>query len=170
MKRHTPNITIGVIVIILIAGAVAVFYNNQRTSFPSSAWEKDQKNSALSASKEVYTSTDSGEIYAPQTASQAATPAPSPAPLDNYVYPGSTAIKTESSRLELESKDTASKVTEWYKEKIRSSSFNAKSFTQTSTNGTVLNKLSAVKPGEKIDISIKKDQNASIVTITVDRS
>lgn len=169
MKRHTPNITIGVIVIILIAGAVAVFYNNQRTSFPSSAWEKDEKNSGL-ANKEIYTSTDSGEIYTPQTASQAATPAPSPAPLDSYVYPGSTAIKSESSTLELESKDTASKITEWYKEKIRSSSFNAKSFTQTSTNGTVLNKLSAVKPGEKIDITIKKDQNASVVTITVDRS
>lgn len=169
MKRHTPNITIGVIVIILVTGAVAVFYNNHRTGFPSSAWEKDSNNSSM-ANKEVYTSTESGEIYTPQIASQAATPVPSPAPLDSYVYPGSTQIKTENSKLELESKDSASKVTEWYKEKIRSSSFNAKSFTQTSTNGSVLNKLSAVKPGEKIDITIKKDQNASIVTITVDRS
>jgi hypothetical protein len=170
MKRHAPNLTIGIVVVMLIAGAVAVFYSNQRTSFPSSAVEKNTNNRNLSDNTEVYTSTESGEIYTPQPASAGATPVPSPAPLDSYIYPGSTEVSTGSSKLELESKDDASKVTNWYKEKIRSSNFNAKSFTQTSTNGTVLNRLSAVKPGEKIDITIKKDQNVSTVSITVDRS
>ena len=70
----------------------------------------------------------------------------------------------------MESTGNSTQITAWYKEKIKSSNFNAKSFAQTNTNGTILNKLSAIKPGEKLDITIKKDQNGSKVTITVDRS
>lgn len=171
MTRHTPTLSIAVIVVLLVTGAVAVFYTKDRTRFPSSASEKpNSKNPpTLAANAEVYTSTESGEVYTPQASSQSATPIPSAAPIDSYIYEGASVLSSSPSKLEMESKANANTITNWYKEKIKAANFNAKSFSQTNTNGTILNKLSAAKPGEKINITIKKDQNESNVTITVDR-
>ena len=172
MKSITPNLAILIIVVVLISGAVAIYYEKQRTTLPTSALENlDKKasgNPTLAANAE-FSSSDSANFDLDDT-SISATPAPPPSPLENYIYAGAKIINQTETRLEMESTGNSTQITAWYKEKIKSSNFNAKSFAQTNTNGTILNKLSAVKPGEKLDITIKKDQNGSKVTITVDRS
>lgn len=89
------------------------------------------------------------------------------ASIDFYVYPGSTIINTSSSSLTLQSSDPPDAVTNWYKEKIKAEGMNAKSFVQTSTNGTVHNELVAAGNGKKILVSIKKNPDQSMVRIDV---
>lgn len=171
MKKFTPNIAIMVIVMVLASGAVAIYYSKQKTTFPSSALETSKSTPTLAASAE-YESSKSGDFYygSPADSTVSATPVPSPAPISEYIYEGAKTISVSPSGLEMESSDNSTTITNWYKKKIRNLNFNAKSFSQTTTSGVVFNKLSAAKPGEKIEITIKKDQNASKVTITVDRS
>lgn len=172
MKSSTPNIAIFVIVIVLLSGAAAIYYGKQKIVLPDSDMESLEKSSSetptLAANAEFSASNSADSNV--EGGSVSATPAPSAAPLGDYIFANAKIIRRTSARIEMESTADASEITNWYKEKIKSSNFNAKSFTQTNTNGTILNKLSAAKPGEKLDITIKKDQNGSIVTITVDRS
>lgn len=171
MKKFTPNIAIIVIVVVLASGAVAIYYNKQKTTFPSSALENSKSAPTLAASAE-YESSNSADFYygPPGDSTASATPIPSPALISDYIYEGAKINNESSSKLEMETTANSATVTNWYKEKIRKMNFNAKSFSQTNTNGVVFNKLSAAKPGEKIEITIKKDQNTSNVTITVDRT
>lgn len=90
-------------------------------------------------------------------------------PLDGFIYPGSSVKLQTDKKLELQSSDLSDKITDWYKNKIREEDYNAKSFTQTKSNGNVFNKLSAAKVNDKIEISIKVGQSESNVTISVDR-
>lgn len=172
MKSSTPNIAIFVIVIVLLSGAAAIYYGKQKTALPVSDLESLEKSSSetptLAANAE-FSSSNSAEPK-PEGGSVPATPVPSSAPYGNYIFSNAKIISQTATKIQMESTADASEITNWYKEKIKSSNFNAKSFTQTNTNGAILNKLSAAKPGEKLDITIKKDQNGSIVTITVDRS
>lgn len=169
MKNFPPNMVILIIVLLLASSAVAVYFNRQTISV-SKPVEKSgtpsPENSqaptlAASAEYSASNSGDSGEVSAP---------ASSISPSSDYIYPGSSVVKNSQGNLELESNADAGVITNWYKDRIRQSSFNAKSFSQTKTNGVIFNKLSGAKPGEKIEITIKKDQNVSKVTITVDRS
>lgn len=171
MKTFTPKIGIMVIVLVLVLSAVLmVSKRNESTSVSSSASQSPAANAA-SAQK---TGGEIGEYYAgpsiPPVASTSATPVPKPPALNTYIYAGSKTLSSNASKLELESTASAETITAWYKKKIEDSKFNAKSFSQTNTGGNILNKMSAAKPGEKLDITIKKDQNASKVLITVDRS
>lgn len=173
MKKFTPNIAIIVIVVVLVTGAVGIYYSKQKTTFPSSALESSTSNDTptLAANAE-YESSNSGDFYygPPADSSVSATPVPSPAPITGYIYEGAKVVSQSPTKLEMESNANSTTITNWYKEKIRKLNFNAKSFSQTNTNGLVFNKLSAAKPGEKVEITIKKDQNTSNVTITVDRT
>lgn len=172
MKSSTPNIAILIIVIVLLAAGAGIYLGKQKTASEKLDREDSEqvnsKTPTLAANAEV-SSSDSADFDL-KTDTASAAPAASLPPLDNYVYYGAKILKRTSSRIEMESNSNSSEITDWYKELIKSSNFNARSFTQTSTNGTILNKLSAAKPGEKLDITIKKDQNTSIVTIVVDRS
>lgn len=170
MKTFTPKIGILAIVLILVLSAVLmVSKRNQPTSLSSFA-SKSPATNAASAQK---TGGEIGQYYAgpslPPTASSSATPITKPPALSTYIYTGSKTLSSTASKLELESNASAESITLWYKKKIEDSKFNAKSFSQTSTDGNILNKLSAAKPGEKLNVTIKKDQNTSKVLITVDR-
>ncbi len=103
------------------------------------------------------------------SSSTLSSPIAKPVSLEEYVYPNAKQVKSSSGGFILESKDSAQLITDWYKSKINSLDFNAKSFTQTNTNDEVLNKISAAKPGENLEVTIKKDQTMSNVEITVDR-
>ena len=172
MKTFTPKTAILVIVLVLASAFIAVYFGKQKASLKNSAQENPDNESPENptlAAKAEFSSTNSSNFDLDDT-TISATPAPPPLPLENYIYTGAKILSQTETRLEMESSDDSLQITNWYKEKIRSSNFNAKSFAQTNTNGTILNKLSAVKPGEKLDITIKKDQSGSKVTITVDRS
>lgn len=174
MKIFNPKISILVIILFLsLSAVIMVSKRNEHTSTNSSAsgspYRSDNPTLAANAEKtgnigQYYDGTKSA------TASASATPIPTPPSLNTYKYPGAKIKSQASSKLELDSSDSAEKITDWYKKKINELNFNAKSFAQTNTNGDILNKLSAAKPGEKLDITIKKDQSTSNVSIVVDRS
>ncbi len=166
MKRFTPKLAILGIVVLLGIGAVYIAATRNSDSLNSLPQSSDPSTLASKAESSI------GEFYdgsAGAIATPSATPISTPPSITTYTYPGSRAIKTDSAKLELESQDEVQRITDWYKNKIAELNFNAKSLAQTSTNGEVFNKLSAAKPGEKIEVSIKKDQTASSVLITVDR-
>lgn len=171
-NTFTPKIGIMVIVLVLILSAVLmVSKQNESATINSSASGSPKTNSTLAANAEK--EGDVGDYYdGTKSASAKVSPTPVPTPVDikQYVYPKSITKVSTKIKLEMESDESAEKITEWYKNKIATLNFNAKSFAQTTTNGEVLNKLTAAKPGEKIDITIKKDQSTSKVLITVDRS
>ncbi|MBI2593344.1 hypothetical protein HYW44_01760 [Candidatus Daviesbacteria bacterium] len=176
MKNFSPNMVILVIVLLLVSASAAIYFNRQNALITSFA--PDPKVIAPEASRTA-TAAASPQDTVPETAKPEGTPIPSPTvsktpaltpTLEDYIYPQSKLISQSPGKMELESSADAQAITSWYKDKIRKAGFNAKSFTQTNTNGVILNKLSGAKPGEKIEITIKKDQNASKVTITVDRS
>lgn len=87
--------------------------------------------------------------------------------LDVFLYPNSKLTKKEGNTLTLESSDSPQRITDWYKEKIKSLGMSAKSFVQTSTNGNVLNKLAGSDGTVEVNAEIKKQNNESQATITV---
>ena len=97
---------------------------------------------------------------------------PKPAPTSQSTqdiglqYPGSN--KTSSNTYT--SSDDPQKITDWYKDKIKSLGANSKSFVQTNTNGNVLNKLVGAKSGLTISVEIKKaaGDGQTVITVTLD--
>lgn len=166
-----------VIVLVLVISAVfMVSKRNESTSLTSSASGSPEKSDSttLAAKMEKSGGPGVGDFYAgpsvPPTSTSSATPVPKAPALTVYIYPSSKTVSSTSSKLQLESTASPEVITLWYRKKIDESQFNAKSFAQTNTNGDILNKLTAAKPGEKLDITIKNDQKTSKVLITVDRS
>jgi len=99
------------------------------------------------------------------------TPQPTQKPqeskLQDFVYPGSSVVSSDFELLILESNSGVDEITNWYKEKIRSEGFNAKTFVATSANGVVLNKLAGAKEGLEVTIEIKKNPDDTRVKITI---
>lgn len=162
MKTFTPKLGILAIVIILGIGAVFIVsgrnqslkIDEQTASYPSEA-------PTLAANAENYVVNTAPDPNAPK--------AETPPAIKVYIYPGAKVASESATALRLESTDSDQKITDWYKDLISKFKFNAKSFAQSNSNGLVFNKLSAAKPGEKLEVSIKKDQTGSKVLITVDR-
>lgn len=150
-----------IILFLVVVGVIMIVNRNNSGSFSSSNTPATSDPSTLAAKVEYY-------YGSPLPASNSAIP--KPPSIREYVYPGSQVKTDAANKMIMESADTPEKITDWYKTKIDRLNFNAKSLSQTSTNGAIFNKLTAAKPGEKIDITIKKDQNTSNTLITVDRS
>ena len=174
MRSFTPKI--GIMAIVLLLAVSAIFLVSKRdepVSLSSSASQvPNNAASTLAANAEKSAGPGIGEYYTGPSTSPVSTSSANPKPLalKTYIYPGATTKSSTALKLELESSDSPEKITEWYKKTINDLNFNAKSFSQTNTNDDILNKLSAAKPGEKLDVTIKKDQTTSKVLITVDRS
>jgi hypothetical protein len=169
MNGFMPKVLIGALVLFsVVVGGFIFFRSGTFKNQPAASPLPEASTLAASAEN----SGNLGEYYDGSegaNASVSATPAPSPQPIREYIYPGAETVSSTSVKLELETTDNAAAVTEWYKNKIKELQFNAQSFSSTNTNGVIFNKLSAAKPGEKIEVTIKKDQNTSNVLITVDR-
>lgn len=154
-----------IIVLLLVCSSAAIYFNRQNSLITSFA-----PNPKVPAPETSRTATAAASVSTPSPGPAVSkTPALAPS-LKDYIHPQSKLISQSPGKMELESSTDAQSITLWYKDKIKQAGFNAKSFTQTNTNGVIFNKLSGAKPGGKIEITIKKDQNASKVTITVDRS
>src|SRR3989344_2344723 len=69
-----------------------------------------------------------------------------------YVYPGSTIVKTDGSTFFLQSSVDPGAIIDWYRSQIENAGFSAKSTVRTNTNGNVLNKISASGVSQKIEI------------------
>lgn len=161
MKHHTSKL--GILIIVIILGVVGVLIV---TKTRSEKFAVDTTSTIpVSSPDEVI----SGDEYI-ASSSDLSSPIPKPPPLEEYVYPKALGLESTSNSLKFTTTDSAQAVTDWYKNKINSLEFNAKSSTQTNTNGATLNKITAAKPGENIEVTIKKDQSTSNVEVTVDRS
>jgi hypothetical protein len=160
MKTFTPRLGIILIVAILLVVAVVIFAGVKKNSVRTESQEYLQEGSETLASKAEFESVDRSPDAPPIQ------PVPT---IEVYIYPGATIISTKSAELNMESQESVEEITDWYKKKIDELQFNAKSTSQTNTNGVIFNKLSAAKPGENLEVSIKKDQSTSNVSITVDR-
>lgn len=98
---------------------------------------------------------------------------PTPQPNNNnqlnldLKYPNSIIISKNSNETTYESTDDPKKITDWYKDKIKSIGMKATSFVQTSTNGDVLNKLVGANSEKQVKVDISKQNNNILVKIVV---
>jgi hypothetical protein len=87
--------------------------------------------------------------------------------LDSFIYPSSQTSAKSSSEALLLSGDETNKITAWYKDRITSLKFNAKSFVNTNTNGNVNNKLVASNGQTQVTVEITKGPTDSQAKIKV---
>lgn len=160
MRRHKSKFGVGLIFFILAVVLVLIFTRTRAERYET------QVVTPTPPAEEEYFNED--EYLA--SSSNLNSPIPNPVDLDEYIYPNSVPLNAGNNQLKLESGDSAQVITDWYKNKINSLNFNAKSVTESNSNGEVLNKLTAAKPGENLEVTIKKDQTTSKVEISVDRS
>jgi len=104
--------------------------------------------------------------------SETATPTPTAPPfaganLSDFYYPGADVLNSKVGSLVLQTDDDADKVTTWYKEKINSLGFNAKSFSKTTANGNVFNNLVAADSKKEVEVQIKRQAQSSHTEISV---
>ncbi|MBI2074493.1 MAG: hypothetical protein HYT83_01505 [Candidatus Levybacteria bacterium] len=106
---------------------------------------------------------------------QEAGPSPSLSPIvsqkqettiDKFQYPGSEVLEKDNATLYLESQDDAQKITDWYRQKIKSIGMNA-TFIQTKDDGNILNKLRGANLEKKIEVKILTQNNRSATKINV---
>lgn len=161
MSHHTSKL--GILIIVIILGVVGVLIV---TKTRSEKIASDTSTSIPVSSPEEFISDDENIA----SSSNLSSPIPKPPAIEEYAYPNASNLESSDDSLKFNTSDSAQEVTDWYKNKINSLNFNAKSFTQTSSNGVTLNKITAARPGENIDVTIKKDQTTSNVQVTVDRS
>ena len=162
MSHHTSKL--GILIIVIILGIVGVLIV---TKTRSERMALDTSTSIpVSSSPEEFISDDENIA----SSSNLSSPIPKPPAIEEYVYPNASSLESTNDSLKFNTSDSAQEVTDWYKNKISALNFNAKSFTQTSANGVTFNKITAARPGENIDVTIKKDQTTSNVQVTVDRS
>src|SRR3989338_4347040 len=102
----------------------------------------------------------------PPTSTPTNTPTQPTQPNSDFQYPGSTLIERVESTTIFESIDDPKKITDWYKDKIKSMNMNVTSFIQTSTNGKVLNKLAGTNGKTQARVEIEKQENSQIVKIS----
>lgn len=98
------------------------------------------------------------------TISLETTPSPTSQPTsDRYQYPTST---KQSDGLYI-TVDSVQDVTNWYKDLMRNEGFSTITAIQTTTNGSVLNKLISVKGNTRLTIEIQKPASSDTVSIGV---
>ena len=83
-----------------------------------------------------------------------------------FQYPGARVVSSTSESLLLRSIKSPEEVTNWYKEKIKSNKLAATSFVATSTNGKVVNKLSA-SGNFKIEVAIKNENSETEINVNL---
>ena len=87
--------------------------------------------------------------------------------ITDFKYPNAIVVNKNGNKLELESNDDPQKITDWYKEKIKSMDLNVTTFVQTSTNGNILNKLVGANGATEVRVEITKQNNSQVVKISI---
>lgn len=87
--------------------------------------------------------------------------------IDIYIYPNAKQKSTSNNVLILESTDDPRQITEWYKKQITKNGIKTKTFIQTKTNDTVLNKLVGTKNAQSITVIITQTNNNSTTKIEI---
>lgn len=102
------------------------------------------------------------------TSSNNPTPIPNTNTSSNaFIYPNSIQISSSGEVVTLESSDSPSVITDWYKNKIKEQGMKTTSFVTTSTNGNVLNKLAGASSTQNVQITITKKTSDSKTKIEI---
>jgi len=141
-------------ILVIILAVIITAQNITKTSTPSQA------------------PNDSSTIISPTlTPTLSPTPTNTPSsdnqPVPNFKYPNSTIISQNGSETIYESTENPKKITDWYKDKIKSMKMNVTTFVQTSTNGNVFNKLVGANGEKQVKVEISKQNNNALVKIVV---
>lgn len=83
-----------------------------------------------------------------------------------FIYPGAETISASPDTISLKSSDSADLITEWYKDRIRVSGMNVKTFVSTKANNKVENVLVGSDSEKTIRIEINKepsDEDTSVI-------
>lgn len=87
--------------------------------------------------------------------------------ITDFKYPDTIIMNANGNNLELESNDDPKKITDWYKDKIKSKNLSVTTFVQTNTNGNVLNKLVGASSNTEVRVEITKQNDSEKVKITI---
>ena len=86
---------------------------------------------------------------------------------NDFIYPGAN-IRSESGNfMVLDTTDNPQVVTDWYKEKIRSTGSNVTSFVTTATNGNIKNELEGAGTEMHVEVKIEKSAISDNVMVSV---
>ena len=102
----------------------------------------------------------------PPTSTPTNKPNPQPQTVTDFQYPNSNVVNINGTAI-FESVDDPKKITDWYKDKIKSMGMTATSFIQTNTNDNILNKLVGANGNKKVSVEITKQNNQSTAKISV---
>lgn len=91
-------------------------------------------------------------------------------PLNELIYPDTKIISESSTAIRLEAETDVETLTNWYKEKIKSLSFNSKSFISANSNGNIEKRLIGQKENEELYIEIKKPNGFIKTVINIELS
>lgn len=158
-------------IISVVTLAIGVFLNQRGTS--DLANFEVQAPSVLSQEDEI-----KEESTPSPTPSLKPTPIATPVPqnlipkelivtTNSWIYPNSKILINSASNIELSSTDETTQITAWYKKLIETEGFKSKSYSQTNTNGNILNVLSVSKDSLSKSIQISKSNNSSETLITI---
>jgi hypothetical protein len=164
------------IVLIIILGLVIFgqrFANQSKENNQSEITESDSPTPTLNS---TISPTHIPTTY-PPTSTPTTIPTVSPTPanspanqslnISDFRYPDSIIISEDGNKLELENNDDPKKVTDWYKDRIKSKDLNVTSFVQTSTNGNILNKLVGANSNTEVRVEITKQSDSGKVKISI---
>lgn len=87
--------------------------------------------------------------------------------ISSFIYPGANTSYRDTSAVNLESNDNSDTITDWYKAKIESLGYNAKSFVKTKTNGNVKNSLVGADGKTEIRVEITKATGSNTTHIFI---
>lgn len=157
-----------IVIFIVVAIAMGIFTPKPKPPSLQDSTTQAEENVASQAAKPA---SDSGTVSRPE-------PPPTPkAPptinsgsnynVSDWQYPGSTILAATNSSLTLNANADTDTITNWYKEKIKASGANAKSFVTTKANDKVLNKLVGSNGKTEIRVEISKEPGSSVVQIGV---
>ena len=139
-----------------------------------------ENNKVLSHQIEVENDEDFGISGATQTLSPAIivdvkvienTPLPQVSndstPSDDWIYPGSNVREINTKTLILDTTDSHQSVTDWYKEKIKSTGGSVTSFVTTAVNNEIKNELEGAGGDVDVEVKIEKSAISDVVIINV---
>lgn len=159
MQLILPIIAIGIAAVVTIINSPKIKEIKEETIKPAITTTE------IPVETETPTPTEKVQEIPIPTSTQSSTPPQqlNQADSTDLIYPGSN----DKGGSNYESDDDPDKITDWYKEKIKSMGMNVKTFVATKTNGNVLNKLAGANSKTNISIEIEKEETESITKIKI---
>lgn len=165
------------IVVSVLTIVIGIYVNHSKTNKRVLS-DTTEVNEQLASSRPTQAPTSSPEASLEPTIAPTQSPIPLPSSLvpfgvitgqiSEFIYPSANVILQRSAKLSLQSSDDPTKITNWYKDKLKNSGFNSNSAALANTNGNILNKFAAANSEIKVKIQISKKTGETVTSIEVE--